>query len=106
MLVTLLGITTLISPVKFLNAFARMLLTFLVIIILKLDGKLLEYKVRSGLSPIVKVSPSQPLNAELPISVTLSGIFTLVSPVQPSNADFPMAFTLLGITMPVSPVQS
>ena len=52
------------------------------------------------------LSPEQPLNAELPMLVTLLGIVMLVSPLQPSNAYFPMLVTLLGIVMLVSPEHS
>ena len=39
------------------------------------------------------------------MSVTLSGIVTLVKPVQPENAKFPMVITPLGIVTLVKPVQ-
>lgn len=47
----------------------------------------------------------QPSKAYLPISVTLSGIFTFVSPVQPENALKPISVTLSGIFTFVNPVQ-
>ena len=39
------------------------------------------------------VNPEQPLNALLPILVTLSGIVTLVKPEQLENASLPMLVT-------------
>ena len=42
----------------------------------------------NGISILVK--PLQPLNAELPIVVTLLGIVTLVKLLQPLNAEDPM----------------
>ena len=55
---------------------------------------------------IVAVSIGQPLNAESPMLVTLSGIVTEVKPVQPSNALAPMLVTLSGIVIGVRLVQS
>ena len=40
------------------------------------------------------VSPLQPLNAELPILVMLSGIIMLASPLQPRNASSPIEVAL------------
>ena len=45
------------------------------------------------------------VNAPTPMSVTLSGIVTLVEPVQPENAKFPMVMTPLGIVTLVRPAQ-
>src|SRR5574344_2927876 len=44
----------------------------------------------------------QPLNAELPMLVTLSGIEIEVSPTQYSNALSPILVTLLGMEMEVN----
>ena len=54
---------------------------------------------------VMLVSPVQPLNAAISISVTLSGMVMLVSPVQSRKAESPMIVTLSGIVMLVSPVQ-
>jgi hypothetical protein len=42
---------------------------------------------------VMLVRPVQPLNAESPIKVTLSGMVMLVRPVQPLNAEPPMEVT-------------
>ena len=57
------------------------------------------------LETVMLVSPVQPLNAQLPMLITLSGIVMLDSPVQSENALPPMLVTLSGIVMLVSPVQ-
>ena len=44
-------------------------------------------------------SEEQPLNAKVPILVTLSGIAMLVSEVQVLNSLFPMLFKLWGSVM-------
>ena len=51
------------------------------------------------------VSEVQPLKAETPIYVTLSGIITFVSEVQPLKADPPMLVTLFPIVTLLSEVQ-
>ena len=50
---------------------------------------------------IVAVSIGQPLNAESPMLVTLSGIVIEVKPVQPENAEPPILVTLAGIVIEV-----
>ena len=73
MLVTLLGIVTLVSQLQPENA---------------------EDPIIATLFGIVTfVSPLQPENAEDPMPVTLSGIVTPVSPLQPENAEGPMPRT-------------
>ena len=47
----------------------------------------------------------QPLKAEIPISVTDSGIVTEVKPVQSEKAYSPILVTDSGITIEVKPVQ-
>ena len=47
----------------------------------------------------------QPLNAELPILVTLLGISILVKLLQPEKAEPPILVTLLGISILVKPLQ-
>lgn len=48
----------------------------------------------------------QPLNAELPIFVTESGMMILDNPEQFSNAKFPMVIIVSGSSILVKPVQS
>ena len=81
-LVTLLGITILVSALQPSNAYPPMLVT------------------PSGM--IIPVSPLQPLNASLPMLVTLSGMVIPVSPLQPRNASLPILVTLSEIIIFVS----
>ena len=46
---------------------------------------------------VIEVSPVQPLNAEDPIVVTLSGMVIEVSPVQTLNAEDPIVVTLYSV---------
>ena len=69
-----------------------------------------ESAVPSAFQPVVfmkvtDVSPVQPLNAEPPMVVTLSGITTEVSEVHLENAPSPILVTLSGIVTEVSEVQ-
>ena len=50
---------------------------------------------------VTEVNPLQPLNAESPIVVTLEGIITVVKPEQPENAESPIVVTLEGIVTEV-----
>ena len=53
---------------------------------------------------MILVKDVQPLNAELPILVTLSGIVIFVKDLQPLNAALPILVTLFGITVLAHPV--
>ena len=50
---------------------------------------------------VTEVKPLQPLNALMPIEVTLLGMVTDVKPLQPLNAHFPMEVTLFGMVTEV-----
>jgi hypothetical protein len=54
---------------------------------------------------VISVSPVQPSNAELAISVRFSGRFRLVRLMQFLNAQPPIEVRLLGNSTPVSPAQ-
>ena len=84
MLVTLLGIVTLVRLVQAENASSPMLMTPLEIVTL--------------------VRLVQSSNAQSPILVTPSGIVMLASPAQKSNAWIPMFVTLSGIVMLVQAI--
>ena len=60
----------------------------------------------AGTSPSKRAETrfKQPLNALLPIDITLDGIDTEVRPVQPSNAPAPMFVMPYGIKTLVMPV--
>ena len=51
------------------------------------------------------VKPLQPLNASLPMEVTLFGMVTEVKPLQPLNASPPMEVTLFPMVTEVNPLQ-
>ena len=54
---------------------------------------------------VTVVSPLQPLNASLSISVTEIPIVTAVNPLQPSNELLPTLVTESGMFIEVSPLQ-
>ena len=64
-----------------------------------------EYWVVPTKGNVMLVKLVQPLNAKLPITVTLSGIETLVNPLQSLNASAPILVTLLPIVTLVKLVQ-
>ena len=118
MLVTLLGIVTLVIPMQPEKAEFPMLVTpsgivvllhpaisvlvFLSIIALQLLRE--SYILFSSLTTML-VRPLQPSNALCPMLITLLGISMFVRLLQPSNALCPMLITLLGIVTFVSPMQ-
>ena len=55
---------------------------------------------------LTEASDVQPSNAQLPISVTPSGMVTDASDVQPLNAELPISVTLAGMLTEASDVQS
>ena len=114
MLVTLLGITNLVSflptaycikvfpsfvyELPFIDLYA-LLFSSTVILVKEVQCLNASEPMLVTLLPITTlVKDEQPKNAFSPILVTLSGITTLVKDPQLQNAELPMLVTLLGIT--------
>ena len=74
-----------------------------VLISISLTGDVGSVWLLQPISTLVK--PLQPLNAYIPIHVTLSGITRFVNPLQPLNAYDPISFTLSGIMTSLSLTQ-
>ena len=106
MLVTLLGISMLVSPKQPENALSPMLVTLLGIVTFLKFGELSKHHAGISVIPSGRTSSSKPVRLNAACSkVGAPKIAKVLKLLHSLNASAPMLVTLLGISMLVRPEQ-